>query len=571
MQSLTRCVTLFIPLFLISTSHLTAAEYARYAQDSVTITSTGDPNRNLNVGGSEIDIEDNEGELIPSSYALAPFQFHPRDFSLSTVDTINSISLGFRNDVSNFTDPGNVQVFYVPDSREDFGVPTFRDQEADPCTFGSPQSCYEELSYDTAFANGIDASQFSAAPVLLGEIEVDAISPPAFGNATNEDYIKTIVDLDTAAAASMIDRINTGQGFHLLFGALQDDILIEIGSFNTNRAEGPGADIRPQLIIDASGIAAGVTKDLNHHGAIHADGDALNNDFYGSGNDDNFSEYGIANFQFAAEEFGVDSVSTLGIVELTLAHSERGFTDGDMVEFFFTSDTAEELGFDSDPFVGYGQNLTYDSTLENGIDDSQYTSAPISLGTYPYVEKSGGIPETFTLQIPDEVETELIGAINDGDDFHILIASPDPDWDITFSGKDSAFDPGNPQLTISLDAGPVGDPLDLNNDGVVDAEDAPLVCSQPGELPLLAGDADLNGTVEFADFLQLSGSFGQAGHYGQGDFDCNGTVEFADFLLLSGNFGATNAAAQSVPEPHAMSLVFLSVGCLATLRRRRVA
>ena len=256
-------------------------------------------------------------------------------------------------------------------------------------------------------------------------------------------------------------------------------------------------------------------------------------------------------------------------MELTLHHSERGFSDGDEVEFFFTSDTAEDLGFDPDPFVGYGANLTYDSALENGIDETQYTNAPISLGTYPYVEKSGGIPETFTLELSDDVKTKLMDSINDGDDFHIIISTPDPTWDITFSGKDNAWDPGNPQLTISLDTGNTSDPLDLNGDGSVNADDAPLVCSSGVAMDVLGGDTDLNGTVEFADFLTLSGNFGGAGHFGQGDFDCNGMVEFADFLILSGNFGATADGVATVPEPTASLMLTIATIALSPLRRRR--
>lgn len=54
----------------------------------------------------------------------------------------------------------------------------------------------------------------------------------------------------------------------------------------------------------------------------------------------------------------------------------------------------------------------------------------------------------------------------------------------------------------------------------------------------LGGDIDGNGKVEFADFLILSGNFGNEVDPGtNGDIDGNGKVEFADFLVLSGNFG----------------------------------
>jgi len=65
----------------------------------------------------------------------------------------------------------------------------------------------------------------------------------------------------------------------------------------------------------------------------------------------------------------------------------------------------------------------------------------------------------------------------------------------------------------------------------------------PPETPRLAGDADGNGKVEFADFLIMSTNFGkQDAVWEDGDFDGNGKVEFADFLALSDNFGKSLAA-----------------------------
>lgn len=49
-------------------------------------------------------------------------------------------------------------------------------------------------------------------------------------------------------------------------------------------------------------------------------------------------------------------------------------------------------------------------------------------------------------------------------------------------------------------------------------------------IPGAGGDTGLKGTLEFADFLTLSGNFGQAGHIGQRDFDGNGALELADFF-----------------------------------------
>ncbi len=86
----------------------------------------------------------------------------------------------------------------------------------------------------------------------------------------------------------------------------------------------------------------------------------------------------------------------------------------------------------------------------------------------------------------------------------------------------------------------------------------------------IQGDIDGNGTVEFADFLALSSTFGDvADPAGSGaDIDGNGAVDFADFLILSTNFGQS-AAASSVPEPSGFALLGIASLVGGLLRRRR--
>lgn len=87
--------------------------------------------------------------------------------------------------------------------------------------------------------------------------------------------------------------------------------------------------------------------------------------------------------------------------------------------------------------------------------------------------------------------------------------------------------------------------------------------------PNSQGDLDGNGKVEFADFLVLSGNFGNdVASHTEGDIDCNGKVEFADFLVLSGNFGNDVGGAASVPEPSGRTTL-LSIGIIAMCCRRR--
>lgn len=122
--------------------------------------------------------------------------------------------------------------------------------------------------------------------------------------------------------------------------------------------------------------------------------------------------------------------------------------------------------------------------------------------------------------------------------------------------------------------------------------DIPTLCSQVAsgastqeelDAALLAsgslrGDANLDGTVSFPDFLSLSGNFGQAfelgmlGQWWSGDFDCDGQINFGDFLILSENFGKSGGnsttEAASVPEPSGLVLVMLLVISGSTLRQR---
>ncbi|MEM7808393.1 MAG: hypothetical protein AAF561_09805 [Planctomycetota bacterium] len=63
---------------------------------------------------------------------------------------------------------------------------------------------------------------------------------------------------------------------------------------------------------------------------------------------------------------------------------------------------------------------------------------------------------------------------------------------------------------------------------------------------LLYGDADLNRTVDLADFGRLRSGFGSSGFWAGGDFNYDGTADLADFGFLRANFGLTLASDASL-------------------------
>lgn len=108
--------------------------------------------------------------------------------------------------------------------------------------------------------------------------------------------------------------------------------------------------------------------------------------------------------------------------------------------------------------------------------------------------------------------------------------------------------------------------LDFNQDMMVSELDRRVWVEELAQTFL--GDADLNGAVEFTDFLVLSENFGQPGGWSDGDFDGNGEIAFSDFLALSANFGQV-AAVASVPEPNSMTVALLGGLVLISVARRR--
>jgi hypothetical protein len=71
---------------------------------------------------------------------------------------------------------------------------------------------------------------------------------------------------------------------------------------------------------------------------------------------------------------------------------------------------------------------------------------------------------------------------------------------------------------------------------------------------LLPGDANLDGTVTFADYQILESHFNATpATWGMADFNGDQVVTFADYQILEANFG------HSIPEPGTLSLACLGL------------
>jgi len=107
--------------------------------------------------------------------------------------------------------------------------------------------------------------------------------------------------------------------------------------------------------------------------------------------------------------------------------------------------------------------------------------------------------------------------------------------------------------------------FDLDGDSLVDDADRRIWVENIKQTYF--GDANLDLTVDFADFVSLANHFSEPGGWAQGDFDGSGDVQFPDFVLLADNFGNSADAAASVPEPASGLLLF--IGATVLVRQRR--
>ncbi|RFC44438.1 MAG: Endonuclease I [Verrucomicrobia bacterium] len=164
-------------------------------------------------------------------------------------------------------------------------------------------------------------------------------------------------------------------------------------------------------------------------------------DYYAEGSGQaNFARFDVGVFNFTKIDFGLSGASQItGVTtaEFTLRQNFRTFTTGTQFEFFLTTDSPT--------------GKTFNPTIANGIDPSQFSNAPVSLGQFSYTPTSVDPTfNTFSLNLSPTASATLAARINTGEDFSIILAAVNAPDAITFSGKGNTFDPGDPALKLTI-------------------------------------------------------------------------------------------------------------------------
>lgn len=103
------------------------------------------------------------------------------------------------------------------------------------------------------------------------------------------------------------------------------------------------------------------------------------------------------------------------------------------------------------------------------------------------------------------------------------------------------------------------------------ADGISLYSAGDGSLPLIPGDANVDGTVDESDAEVLAENWGKANaNWVMGDFNKDGSVGAADAAILAANWGqGVITESNPVPEPSTLVLAALGAAGLAAFSRRR--
>lgn len=268
---------------------------------------------------------------------------------------------------------------------------------------------------------------------------------------------------------------------------------------------------------------------------------------------------------------GISTIQFLADVEDVVANTLAVSFDVDVV-----GSGAASLGDSEVVLLELAAELDFGGGLREMMSLGQVTSGmsletPIGIGADAYNAS---------------FETSLNGAFDGLESirllWHTVPESGSPEWVLSLDNVQLEFElrgdfDADSLLTVAdmdllstaVRDGDGSDIYDVTGDGLVDDADRQhwveeLVGTQ-------FGDADLDQTVGFRDFVLMANRYGEPGGWGRGDFDGSGIIDFADWIMLATNFGnpSTSTAISAVPEPHAWVMIFAWLPIWGACRRRR--
>ena len=205
--------------------------------------------------------------------------------------------------------------------------------------------------------------------------------------------------------------------------------------------------------------------------------------------------------------------------------------------------------------------VTDESTVNDGVKglysfrinaDGSFTQlGPLvdTLGTRPeYIAAWEGLATTLACDFDGNTTCDLV-------DLNALLA-------------EGPIAPGVP-VTVG-----VNDHLDINQDGVLDLNDRDQWLTEAATenglaSPYKLGDADLNGTVDAADFIAWNDNkFSATLQWDNGDFTGDGFNDASDFVAWNANKFTSSDVVVGVPEPATFTIVWLTLLAVRARRRR---
>lgn len=419
-----------------------------------------------------------------------------------------------------------------------------------------------------ATRNGLSSNWLDRDFTLTGMVD----EPLFFGitiRSNNETAMPNATfSINDAGGASQISMGLTEGGFQAILGLPDEggaaDVIPEITmGLDAHRLIG-------KLELNASGNSERLTVWLDPtdvetaENTVEVESNVIDGygDFAGNLRLDHRDSGGLIFWDDLAVGTTWESVATVDVPRVSL------LVDTETREFRFRNDTGSDLDvvFLQAASERGMRDAAWNSLTDRGVPGFAENNPTTNLLTESSFETSftfaAGASETWGELLRSKTTTDFIGRVGTSDGLlnvtNVIYGEIPVELDI-FS------------LCDAIAAGSTDTSFDVNGDGVVDGADLTQFQETAGILP---GDLNLDGEVNFTDFLGLSGAFGQTDSPGwaAGDLDCNGAVEFGDFLVLSANFGRTSmttALAANVPETSGSLLSVIGLVTLMTSLRSR--